>query len=140
MPRVAVDGGSPTPGRASTYGHGLFGSASEVFNSDIQQELANTHGFTFCATDEIGMSNSDVSNTAAAVLPDLSNFPMLADRLHQGLLNGLFLGRLMIHPGRLREPRRLPRRRRHAGQPAGDRRRPSSTTRAPARAASSAAR
>ncbi len=44
------------------------------------------------------MSNSDVSNTAASVLPDLSNFRMLADRLHQGLLNGLFLGRLMIHP------------------------------------------
>jgi hypothetical protein len=98
VPRVAVDGGTPVPGRAATYGHGLFGEADEVFGADIQQELANTHGFTFCATDEIGMSGSDVGNTAGAILPDLSNFPMLADRLHQGLLNGLFLGRLMIHP------------------------------------------
>ncbi len=74
VPRVAVDGPTPVPGRASTYGHGLFGSASEVFNSDIQQELANTHGFTFCATDEIGMSGADVSNTATTILPDLSKF------------------------------------------------------------------
>jgi hypothetical protein len=98
IPRVAIDGGSPTPGRASTYGHGLFGSASEVFSSGIQKLLANSYGFTFCATDEIGMSGSDVGITGGAILPNLSNFPMLADRLHQGLLNGLFLGRLMISP------------------------------------------
>jgi hypothetical protein len=105
IPRVAVDGGSPVPGRASTYGHGLFGEADEVFGSDIQQELAETHGFTFCATDEIGMSGADIPGTASAVLTDLSNFPRLADRLHQGLLNGLFLGRLMIHPdGLLSDP------------------------------------
>ncbi len=105
VPRVAVDGGSPVPGRAATYGHGLFGEADEVFGSDIQQQLAESHGFTFCATDEIGMSGSDVAGTASVVLPDLSNFPRLADRLHQGLLNGLFLGRLMIHPdGLLSDP------------------------------------
>jgi hypothetical protein len=35
-----------------------------VFNSDIQQELANTYGFVLCATDEIGMANGDLANTA----------------------------------------------------------------------------
>lgn len=35
---------------------------------------------------------------AIAILTDLSRFPSLADRLQQGFLNFLFLGRLMRHP------------------------------------------
>ena len=96
IPRSAIDG-TPTPGRPAIYGHGLFGSASEVFNADIQQELANTYGFVLCATDEIGMSNSDLSNTVG-ILGDLSKFPQLADRLQQGLLDEIFLGRVMAMP------------------------------------------
>jgi hypothetical protein len=96
IPRSAIEG-TPTPGRPAIYGHGLFGSASEVFNADIQQELANTYGFVLCATDEIGMSNSDVSNTVG-ILGDLSKFPQLADRLQQGLLDEIFLGRVMAMP------------------------------------------
>ncbi len=98
IPRSAVEGPTPTPGRPAPYGHGLFGSASEVINSPVQRTLANTYGFVFCATDEIGMSGGDLINTAG-ILNDLSRFPQLADRLQQGLLNELFLGRLMLHPG-----------------------------------------
>jgi hypothetical protein len=99
IPRSAVDPSPPpVPGRPAIYGHGLFGSASEVFNADIQQELANTYGFVLCATDEIGMSGSDVGHTAA-ILSDLSKFPDLADRLQQGLLDEIFLGRLMAMSG-----------------------------------------
>ncbi len=65
--------------------------------SSGQAELANTYNFVLCATDEIGMSNSDLG-TAAAITQDVSNFPKLADRLQQGLLNELYLGRAMIHP------------------------------------------
>ena len=97
IPRSAIDG-TPTPGRPAIYGHGLFGSASEVFNADIQQELANTYGFVLCATDEIGMANSDLTNTVG-ILGDLSRFPQLADRLQQGLLDEIFLGRLMAMSG-----------------------------------------
>ncbi len=93
IPRTAVDG-TPAPARPAIYGHGLFGSASEVFNADIQQQLANTYGFVLCATDEIGMANGDLVNTAS-ILSDLSKFPQLADRLQQGLLDEIFLGRLM---------------------------------------------
>jgi hypothetical protein len=96
IPRSAIDG-TATPGRPAIYGHGLFGSASEVFNADIQQELANTYGFVLCATDEIGMSNGDVSNTVG-ILGDLSKFPQLADRLQQGLLDEISLGRVMAMP------------------------------------------
>ena len=70
-----------------------------MFGSPINRDLANQYGFIMCATDEIGMSGNDVPNVAANVLTDLSNFPQLADRLQQGLLNELFLSRLMIHPG-----------------------------------------
>ena len=36
--------------------------------------------------------------TVLTILEDMSNFPQLADRVQQGLVNFLYLGRLMIHP------------------------------------------
>ncbi|MGB6426465.1 MAG: hypothetical protein WBF18_14390 [Solirubrobacterales bacterium] len=95
IPHSAVDDVGAYPGRPAVYGHGLFGSASEVYNADIQNEFAQDYNFVLCATDEIGMSGNDVANTGLHILPDLSNFPELADRLQQGLLNELYLGRLM---------------------------------------------
>ncbi|HVO55894.1 MAG TPA: hypothetical protein VMT37_15905 [Solirubrobacterales bacterium] len=84
-----------TPGRPSLYGHGLFGSASEV-KSSPQLALAEGHNIVFCATDEIGMSEQDEVNTLG-ILHNLSRFPQLADRLQQGELNELYLGRAMIN-------------------------------------------
>ncbi len=96
VPNSAVDGPGAAPGRASLYGHGLLGSASEV-SSFAQRSLAETHGFVFCATDQIGFSSGDIPNTVG-ILGDLGRFPELVDRTQQGLLNELLLGRLMIHP------------------------------------------
>ena len=62
--------------------------------------MAEDHDFVFCATKWAGMSADDIPN-AVSVLQDLSGFPTLADRLQQGVLNTLFLGRLMIAPGGL---------------------------------------
>jgi hypothetical protein len=84
------------PARPTIYGHGLLGSASEGTSSP-QKTLGNTHGIMDCATDEIGMSNGDIGNTIG-ILQNMSDFPELADRLQQGMLDGLFLGRLLIHP------------------------------------------
>jgi hypothetical protein len=42
------------------------------------------------------MSNSDLP-TALSITSDVSGFPKLADRLQQGLLDELYLGRAMIH-------------------------------------------
>jgi hypothetical protein len=95
IPRAAVDAPAQ-PVRPSLYGHGLLGSANEA-TSGPQQTLGNDHGFIFCATDEIGLSSSDIPN-AFAILHDLGKFPELADRLQQGMLDELYLGRLMIHP------------------------------------------
>jgi len=96
VPKSAVNGeGPPVPARPSLYGHGLLGSEREVGAGNVRR-MANEHNFVFCATKWIGMSEEDVPN-AVVILGDISTFPTLADRLQQGVLNTLFLGRLMIH-------------------------------------------
>src|SRR5206468_7383778 len=71
------------------------GSHTEVASGHVQ-DMANEHNFVFCATKWIGMSNDDVSN-AISILQNLAKFPSLTDRLQQGMLDQLFLARLMIH-------------------------------------------
>ncbi|MET0306816.1 MAG: hypothetical protein ABW196_11420 [Solirubrobacterales bacterium] len=93
---ASVASGPAGVGRLSLYGHGLFGSASEV-GSSPQRSLSQEHGIVQCATDEIGMSAADVP-VAIFALQDLSRFPALPDRLQQGLLDELYLGRAMINP------------------------------------------
>ncbi len=89
IPRAAfTTGGSP-----ALYGHGLLGSETEVGAGAITA-FATEHDFVFCATKWAGLSEDDVVN-AVASLTDLSNFPSVADRLQQGLLNMLWLGRAM---------------------------------------------
>jgi hypothetical protein len=94
LPATARDGGYPT--RMSLYGHGLFGSMSEVHQNQLQV-FGNDHGITFCATDWAGMATIDVPNVLT-ILTDLSNLPTLVDRVQQGMLNFLYLARLMTHP------------------------------------------
>ena len=105
IPRVVADPDSIDPedlpdpslrGRAIVYGHGLMGSIGGEINAEAQRMVA-ARGFTICGTDEIGMSTNDIV-TVGGALGNLSKFPQVADRLQQGLLNELFLGRLMIHP------------------------------------------
>jgi hypothetical protein len=86
-----------TPARLSLYGHGLLGRDSEVYTNPDMPPMANDHDIVFCATPWEGMSADDVPN-AGAVLQDLSGMPTIADPLQQGMLNALYLGRLMAHP------------------------------------------
>lgn len=83
-------------GRPSLYGHGLLGSAGEVA-SGPQRSLSEAHKIVQCATDEIGMAESDVGVVIES-LENVSNFPAIPDRLQQGLLDELFLGRMLISP------------------------------------------
>ena len=93
VPRSAS---AAAPARLSLYGHGLLGSNGEV-NATNVQDMAFEHDIAFCATKWAGMSNEDVPN-AISVLQDASRMPTIADRLQQGMLATLYLGRLMIHP------------------------------------------
>ena len=92
IPRAAMT----TPARPSLYGHGLLGSPDEIDAGNVD-DMASEHNMMFCATPEIGMADEDVPN-AIELLGDMSKFSSMADRLQQGLLNELILGRLMINP------------------------------------------
>src|SRR5437588_11951761 len=58
--------------------------------------MAAEHDFVFCATKWAGMSSDDLPNVGLT-LTNLSTFPTIADRLQQGVLDALWLGRAMIH-------------------------------------------
>jgi hypothetical protein len=85
-----------TPARMSMYGHGLLGDRSEV-NGSLTKEMSANFNIAYCATDWYGMSENDLP-IALSALVNLSKFPAIPDRLQQGLLAFLFLGRLMKHP------------------------------------------
>jgi hypothetical protein len=88
-----------TPARISLYGHGLLGSAGEVTSASVEA-LASGHNIVICSTDFWGLANGDVGNDAAA-LGNLNLFSAVTDRLQQGALNMLYLGRVMLNPGGL---------------------------------------
>jgi len=100
IPRSAVEGadGKPkvSPARPSLYGHGLLGSAGEVGAGNVQT-MGQNYDMVFCATDWAGMSTTDIPNVAT-LLVDLSRFSTLTDRVQQGLVNFMMLGRDMIAP------------------------------------------
>jgi len=85
-----------SPARMSMYGHGLLGDRGEV-NGDLTRKMSADHNIAYCATDWYGMSEEDVV-TAVMALLDLSTFPAIPDRIQQGFLAFLYLGRLMKHP------------------------------------------
>ena len=83
------------PGAGLVYGHGLLGTEGQVTSAGPTL-VAQNHNYVVCGTALIGMADEDTGN-AAASLVDPSNFSTLVDRLLQGHLNTLFLGRLMKH-------------------------------------------
>jgi hypothetical protein len=85
------------PARVSLYGHGLLGDMSEVHDSWVVS-LAQNYNMVFCATNWWGLAAPDEGNDAAAIV-NLNLFPNVIDRLQQGVLNTLFLGRLMDNQG-----------------------------------------
>ena len=88
-----------TPGNralAVHYGHGLLGSGDQVWDESDIQRMAERHNAMYCGTDWTGMNEPSVP-FAVEVLRNLSLFPQFADRLQQGLVDQLYLGRLMAH-------------------------------------------
>jgi hypothetical protein len=85
-----------SPARMSLYGHGLLGDRGEV-NGSLTRRMSADYNIAYCATDWYGMAEEDVSVAVSALL-DLSQFPAIPDRIQQGFLAFLYLGRLMKHP------------------------------------------
>lgn len=82
------------PAHLVQYGHGLLGSEGEI-DAGNQIRLANLGNSVICATRWAGMSTDDIGN-AIETLGDFSNFPTMADRLQQGVLNQIVLTRLLL--------------------------------------------
>lgn len=97
IPRSAVNGdGSVNPARIALYGHGLFGSRTEVTAGNVEA-MANEHNIVFCATNWYGFSEDDLPN-ALVSLTDLSNVRSMFDTIQQGFLNVLTLAHVFQHP------------------------------------------
>eukprot|EP00052_Salpingoeca_macrocollata_P020879 m.176482 g.176482 ORF g.176482 m.176482 type:complete len:360 (+) comp21388_c0_seq1:572-1651(+) len=75
----AVANGSVV-GHPMSYGHGLFGDRTEIFE-DFLVEEANTYGYVVFATDWLGMCKEDEVALALMISESLTNFAMVPDRL-----------------------------------------------------------
>src|SRR5437773_2406279 len=92
IPRLAVGG---APGRPTLWGHGLLGSRTQIGALSV---LANTYDFIVGGVDLQGMSSDDLVPAVLPIVQDFSNFHYIPERLHQGFLNHLLMGRLMGDP------------------------------------------
>jgi len=100
IPRYVATGGTLHTVKPSLYGHGLLGSTNEMATGGTGSNIglmANDHGYMFCATNWAGFSDDDTGVVLAALF-DFSNFSKSVDRMQQGFINMLMLGRAMIHP------------------------------------------
>jgi hypothetical protein len=97
IPRSALDPATPPKARPSLYGHGLLGDPATEVDAGNVEAMSGEHNFMFCATAWAGFAAEDLGNIIA-VLGDLSKFNTVADRMQQGFIQQLYLGRAMIHP------------------------------------------
>lgn len=99
VPRIAVAAANPSvdpePARATLWGHGLLG---DRFQLGTLSQLAQAYNFVIAAVDMQGMSNPDVAAGVLPAITDMSNFHKIPERLHQGFLNHLLLGKLLDDP------------------------------------------
>ena len=97
IPNSAVSGTAVNRTQSGIFGHGLLGNFRQV-NDMIRftPSEANVSNTTWCATNWAGFSSDDLG-TVLSVLSNLSNFPKLSDRMVQGFVNMIYLGRAMVH-------------------------------------------
>lgn len=92
LPRTAT---ASAPASPTLFGHGLLGSRNQA--SGTSTLLLRERNFSPCGVDFAGMSSMDQANLVGT-LGDLSRFGVAVDRLQQGFLNFLFVGRSLSHP------------------------------------------
>lgn len=91
---VLAGSGPVSPAAVGIYGHGLLGSQDQLTGQAVIAQQENT---IWCAMDFEGFASQDLG-TVIAALADMSNFNKLADRMQQGYVNFMYLGRALIHP------------------------------------------
>ena len=115
IPHSVKDG---TPHGLVNYGHGLFGDGKDTVDigwdrpcgkwpprpcGAFNSRIGFHEKLVFFGADLVGMSQWDRDANALTIVADLNLFPWIADRLHQGMLEYVLLGRaakarLAAHP------------------------------------------
>ena len=85
------------PCRPIVYGHGLLGRRRRGRHPGSSRSSPDVHGFV-ALRDRRDRHGGERHPERDRDPQRPLGFPKLADRLQQGLLNELYLGRLMIHP------------------------------------------
>src|SRR3954447_15824835 len=99
IPNSVAAGGTLHPAESGIFGHGLLGDYTQVSDMiKFPNSVANTNNSVWCATNWAGFSEDDISNVTASLI-DLNNFTRLTDRMQQGFVNMIYLGRAMLNAG-----------------------------------------
>ena len=94
------------PAKVLQYGHGLFGDHGEV-EENYLATFAQENGYVLAATDWIGLSEYDEPTVIVMMAGGdggFSDFRIVPDRLHQGMLNALVLMRLITQSAFTTDP------------------------------------
>ena len=86
-----------TQSRYLQYGHGLFGSYTEI-QSGYLRGFADEYGYILGGVDWIGLSAQDVPAVVTMLTFNGTDFPIVPDRCHQGMLNALYFMKLLTSP------------------------------------------
>ncbi len=89
------EGNAVTPGRAGIYGHGLLGEYNQITSAG-PVNVGRDAGSVWCGANWDGFSTQDLL-TIVTSLQDMSNFNKAVDRMQQGFVNFMLLGRAMVH-------------------------------------------
>ncbi|MCC6808197.1 MAG: hypothetical protein IT381_12300 [Deltaproteobacteria bacterium] len=92
IPRTALT--SSTPAAVLQYGHGLLGRRGEAYNAWLQ-EMAERHNFLILGIDMQGMATADIEIWLRTFREAMAELPLVADKVHQGVLNHLAVTRMM---------------------------------------------
>jgi hypothetical protein len=99
IPNSVAAGGTLHPAESGIFGHGLLGLYDQVSDmTKFTNNVANTNNSVWCATNWAGFSGDDVTTVSTALI-DLNNFTRLTDRMQQGFVNMIYLGRAMANSG-----------------------------------------
>lgn len=83
------------PARLMVYGHGLLGGSDQVDSRGTRTQLQR-YGMVGVGTDWWGLSAADRSVIVTEWIPDVGKFPLVGERLLQGVLNFAVLARTFM--------------------------------------------
>jgi hypothetical protein len=102
IPNIVANGTLPYA-NVVQYGHGLFGSRTEVIH-DYLMTPADQYGNILIATDWLGLCEYDAPVVYDIMLTDLTKFPTVPDRCQQGVLLAYTAMRLLKEGNFAKDP------------------------------------